>query len=100
MTQAITRQQAQIAAEREAYTGEPTKRQRAAAAAVNAGKAIEAAMADAGYGKRFIAGHAKTFSGVLASCGLLTEAKAKKATPPAPVPAAAVPTTSERETIR
>lgn len=99
MTQAITRQQAQIAAEKEAYTGEPTKRQRAVAAAVNTGKAMEAAMADAGYGKRFIIGHAKTFAGVLASCGLLTEAKAKKATP-APVPAAAVPTTSERETIR
>lgn len=100
MASAITRQQEQIAAEKEAYTGEPTKRQKAAAALISGGKAIEAAMAEAGYGKRFIVGHAKTFAGVLASCGLLTEAKAKKATPPAPVPAAAVPTTSERETIR
>lgn len=100
MTQAITRQQAQIAAEKLTYTGEPTTRQRAAAAAVNAGKSIEDAMTAAGYGKRFIVGHAKSFAGVLASCGLLTDAKAKKVSP-APVPAAAAPTTTtEREMIR
>ena len=99
MAQAITRQQAQIAAQKEAYTGEPTARQKAAAAAINAGKSVEAAMTEAGYGKRFIVGHAKTFPGVLASCGLLTEAKAKKIAP-TPAPAPVAPVTSERETIR
>lgn len=98
MATATTRQHEAVVAEKAAYTGEPTARMKAAAAAINAGKSVEVAMREAGYGKGYIAGSAKTFPGVLASVGLLTEAKAKKASP-APV-AAETAAKPEPEMIR
>lgn len=98
MAQTTTLQQDRIIAERLAYTGEPSERLQKAAKLINSGKGVEEAMREAGYGKRYIAGSAKTFPGVLASAGLLDEKKAAKLTPAVKpeIPAA----TTERETIR
>jgi len=89
-----------VLAERAEYTGEPSPRLKAVAALINGGMAVEKAMAEVKppYGAKFIEGHAKTFGGVLVEMGLLTEAKAKKVTPP-PSAAPAVVTTTERERI-
>ena len=98
MALASTPAQDRVAAERAAYTGEPSARLQKAAKLINGGKGVEEAMAEAGYGKRYIAGSASAFPGVLAAAGLLDEKKAAKLTPaPKPeIPAA----TTERETIR
>ena len=58
----------------------PTERVRSVAAGIKAGKSVEAAMTDAGYGRRYIAGNAAGFPTLLAKYGLLTDAQAKKAT--------------------
>lgn len=57
----------------------PTERMRAAAAAIKGGQSARAAMAAAGYGRKYIAGNATVFPGLLASQGLLTQSQAHKA---------------------
>lgn len=116
MATTITERQAQIAAERLTYTGEPTPRMQKAAKLIESGKAsdftkpaakayheaglpVEAAMAQAGYGARYIEGSAKTFPGVLVNAGLISDDKAKTVTPE-PASAPPVKTSKERETIR
>lgn len=91
--------QDKVAAEKAAYTGEPTERQRKAASLINGGKTAEDAMAEAGYGRLFVAGCAKTFPGLLAALGLITDKKAK-AVAPAPVVPTISKVVTERETIR
>jgi len=98
MTLATTPAQDRIAAERAAYTGEPTARQKKAAALIASGKDAETALLEAGYGKRFAAGHAKSYAAVLLALGLIDEKRAAKATPAKT--AAIPPATTERETIR
>ena len=98
MATAITPAQERVAAEKAAYTGEPSARLQKAAALINSGQSVEDAMKAAGYGKRYIAGSAKTFASVLARAGLLEEKKAKKLTP-APKPEV-IETPREMETIR
>lgn len=98
MALASTPAQDRVASERAAYTGEPTARQKKAAGLIAGGKDVTEALLEAGYGKRFATGHAKTYAGLLVSLGLLDEKRAAKATP-APKAAAAAATT-ERETIR
>ena len=98
MTLASTPAQDRIAAERAVYTGEPTARMKAAAAAIASGKDVAEAMSSAGYGAKFVVGHAKTFPGLLLAAGLIDEKKATKVTP---APKGAIPAaTTERETIR
>lgn len=57
----------------------PTARVRAAAAAIARGTGVVRVMADAGYGRRYIDGHAAGFPAFLRAHGLLTDAQARKA---------------------
>lgn len=98
MALASTPAQDRVSLDRAAYTGEPTARMKKAAALLSGGASVEAAMEEAGYGRLYIAGSAKTFPGVLVAAGLIDEKKAAKVTPAAE-PAKA-PAKREVETIR
>jgi len=116
MTISVTERQAQIALERATYTGEPTARMRRAAELIKgatkggyknpeakaeheAGNLVAAAMLEAGYGRLYVEGSAKTFPGVLVNAGLLDETKAEDLTPE-PEPVKPVKHTKEKETIQ
>lgn len=57
----------------------PTDRAKECADKIKKGMAVEQAMAEAGYGRKFIAGRAKAFPLFLAKAGLLTDTQAAKA---------------------
>jgi len=98
MTTVMTPAMKRVADEAAAYTGDPSARLQKAAALIKGGKSVEDAMTAAGYGRGFVAGHAKTFPATLIAAGLLpVDEKKAAAKAAAPAPASPAPAKGAKE---